>query len=210
MAEMLWRVFGARNKGSFTKLYRILHEQWRNIMISKYIAAALLSTTLMTGVATAQTTNANKSESANTSASMHQNGEWRASKLVGVNVYNEANEKIGDINEVILDKSGRVANVVLGVGGFLGMGEHYVAVAYDKLKWVNEPARSTVSTTSTAPANAPGTNADSNARTAADGTARTTTGAATTTRSASEYWYPDHAVYNATKEQLKSMPQFKY
>jgi sporulation protein YlmC with PRC-barrel domain len=180
-------------------------------MISKYIAAALLGTALMTGVATAQTTNANKSDAANTGATMHQNGEWRASKLVGVNVYNEANEKIGDINEVILDKSGRVANVVLGVGGFLGMGEHYVAVAYDKLKWVNEPAR-TVATTSTAPANAPGTT-DSNARTAADGTARTTTGVAnnaTTTRSASEYWYPDHAVYNATKEQLKSMPQFKY
>jgi sporulation protein YlmC with PRC-barrel domain len=180
-------------------------------MITKYIAAALLSTALMTGVATAQTANTNKSDTANTSATMHRDGEWRASKLVGVNVYNEANEKIGDINDVILDKSGKVANVVLGVGGFLGIGEHYVAVAYDKLKWVNEPARSTVATTSTAPANAPATNVDNNARAAADGTARTTTGAATTTtRNASEYWYPDHVVYNATKEQLKAMPQFKY
>jgi sporulation protein YlmC with PRC-barrel domain len=44
-----------------------------------------------------------------------------------VNVYNEANEKIGDINDVVLDKSGKVEKVVLGVGGFLGMGEHYVA-----------------------------------------------------------------------------------
>ena len=68
--------------------------------------------------------------------SSHKEGEWRASKLVGVNVYNDANEKIGDINDVILDKSGKVENVILGVGGFLGMGEHYVAVAYDKLKWV--------------------------------------------------------------------------
>jgi hypothetical protein len=39
--------------------------------------------------------------------------------------------------ELILDKSGKVENVVLGVGGFLGMDEHYVAVALDKLKWVN-------------------------------------------------------------------------
>jgi hypothetical protein len=125
-----------------------------------------------------------------------------------VNVYNEANEKIGDINEVILDKSGKVANVVLGVGGFLGMGEHYVAVAFDQLKWVNEPAR----TASTAPANMPATNVDSNARTASDGTARATTGAATanTTRAANENWYPDHVVYNGTKDQLKAMPQFKY
>ena len=93
------------------------------------------------------------------------------------------------------------------------MGEHYAAVAFDKLNWVNEPVRST--TASTAPAGtAPAKNVDSNARTAADGTARTTTGAATTTtrpvRAANEQWYPDHAVLNATKDQLKAMTQFKY
>jgi sporulation protein YlmC with PRC-barrel domain len=181
-------------------------------MIAKYIATALLTTALMTSVASAQTTTT-KTDAANASATMHRDGEWRASKLVGLNVYNDANEKIGDINEVILDKSGKVANVILGVGGFLGMGEHYVAVAFDKLKWVNEPAPSTTASTSTAPANKPATNVDSNARTASDGTARTTTGAATTTstpRSTNENWYPDHAMYNATKDQLKAMPQFKY
>jgi sporulation protein YlmC with PRC-barrel domain len=115
-------------------------------MISRYIATALLTTALMTGVATAQTATTTKAD-ANNAAAMHREGEWRASKLVGVDVYNDANEKIGDINEVILDKSGKVANVILGVGGFLGMGEHYVAVAYDKLKWVSEPVRSTAATT---------------------------------------------------------------
>jgi sporulation protein YlmC with PRC-barrel domain len=180
-------------------------------MICKYIATALLTTALMTGVASAQTATT-KADAANASATMHREGDWRASKLVGVNVYNEANEKIGDINEVILDKSGKVANVILGVGGFLGMGEHYVAVAFDKLKWVNEPAGSTTASTSTGPANKTAANVDSNARTTSDGTARTTTGAATTTttRSTNEYWYPDHAVYNATKDQLKALPQFKY
>jgi PRC-barrel domain len=62
---------------------------------------------------------------------MHKVGEWRASKLAGVDVYNDANEKIGDINDVILDRSGKVTNVILGVGGFLGLGEHNVAVAFD-------------------------------------------------------------------------------
>ena len=75
-------------------------------------------------------------------ATMHRDGEWRASKLVGVNVYNQANEKIGDINDVILDKSGKASKVIIGVGGFLGMGEHNVAVPFEKLKWVNEPVRS--------------------------------------------------------------------
>jgi sporulation protein YlmC with PRC-barrel domain len=183
-------------------------------MKSKYIAIALLSTALMTGVASAQTSTTATTDKANSSAMMHKEGQWRSSKLIGVDVYNEANEKIGNIEELILDKSGKVEHVVLGVGGFLGMGEHYVAVAFDKLKWVNEPVRSTTASTAPAAGNAPATNVDSNARTAADGTAKTTTGAATTAarpvRSASEEWYPDHAVLNATKDQLKAMTQFKY
>jgi sporulation protein YlmC with PRC-barrel domain len=184
--------------------------------MTRYLAAALLTTALFTCTASAQTasnkTAAADSAAADRVASSHKEGEWRASKLVGVNVYNDANEKIGDINDVILDKAGKVENIILGVGGFLGMGEHYVAVAYDKLKWSNEPPRSTTASTTTSTTNRLATNVDSNTRTAADNTA-TTTGAATTTaedRKANGYWYPDHAIYNATKDQLKAMPQFKY
>jgi sporulation protein YlmC with PRC-barrel domain len=177
-----------------------------NMMKSKYVAIALLSTALMTSVASAQTATTAAADKANSSEMMHKEGQWRSSKLIGVDVYDEANEKVGDVEELILDKSGKIENVVLGVGGFLGVGEHYVAVAFDKLKWANEPVRST--TASTAPAS------DSSARTAADGTEKTTTGAATTTtrpvRAASEQWYPDHAVLNATKDQLEAMTQFKY
>lgn len=49
-------------------------------------------------------------------------GQWRASKLIGVNIYNEANEKLGEINELVINRSGQVAGAVIGVGGFLGMG----------------------------------------------------------------------------------------
>ena len=175
-------------------------------MLSKCLAIAFLATASMTGAASAQTAT-NRVDSA-TSAT-HMEGEWRASKLAGIDVYNEANEKIGDINEVILDRSGKVANVILGVGGVLGLRERYVAVAFDKLKWVDQPATSTTASTTSAPANAPATTS------APDGTTRTTTGAATTTTtttttSASTRWYPDHVVYNATKEELKAMPEFKY
>jgi sporulation protein YlmC with PRC-barrel domain len=178
-------------------------------MISKTIAVAVLTTALMTGAAYAQT--ANKADPANAGATMHRDGEWRASKLVGVNVYNEANEKIGEINDVILDKSGKASKAILGVGGFLGIGEYTIAVPFEKLKWVNEPVRS--ASTSNPPASAPATNVDSNARTASDGAAKTTTGVATNTsaaRGTGQNWYPDHAVYNATKDQLKAMPEFKY
>ena len=90
------------------------------------------------------------------------------------------------------------------------MGEHYVAVTFDKLKWVDQPVSSTTASTTSAPATTPATTAP------ADGTTRTTTGGATTTTtttttaSANKNWYPDHAVINATKDQLKAMPQFKY
>ncbi len=174
-------------------------------MLSKCLAIAILAAASMTGAASAQT--ATNQVGSTTSATTHKEGEWRASKLVHVDVYNEANEKIGDINDVILDRSGNVAKVILGVGGVLGLGEHYVAVAFDKLKWVDQPATSTTASTTSAPANAPAT-------TAPDSATRTTTGAATTTTttttSASKRWYPDHAVYNATKEELKAMPEFKY
>jgi sporulation protein YlmC with PRC-barrel domain len=195
--------FRRRNQSHTAVLFP---EPWRNIMISKYLAIALLVIASMTSAA-AQT--ATKQAATTTSTTTHKEGEWRASKLAGVDVYNEANEKIGNIHDVILDRSGKVANVILGIGGVLGLGERYVAVAFDKLRWVDQPVTSTTASTTSAPANAPATTS------APDSTTRTTTGAATTTTttkttSASTLWYPDHAVYNATKDELKAMPEFKY
>jgi hypothetical protein len=64
----------------------------------------------------------------------HQANEIRASKLIGTTVQNDANESIGKINEIILGKDGKAAAVVVGVGGFLGMGEHEVAMKFDSLR----------------------------------------------------------------------------
>src|SRR5947209_19551495 len=72
---------------------------------------------------------------------------WRASKLKGLNVYNDQNEKLGDITEILVDKSGKVAGIVIGVGGFLGMGEHDIMVEMSKLKFVDEPVRTSATTT---------------------------------------------------------------
>src|SRR4051812_37694209 len=113
-------------------------------MKSKYLAAALLGTALLTGAAYAQNTTTDRS---NVNTAVHKDGQWRASKVIGVNVYNDNNEKIGEIEELIIDKSSKVENVVLGVGGFLGMGEHYVAVPMEKLKWVDQPVRTSATST---------------------------------------------------------------
>jgi sporulation protein YlmC with PRC-barrel domain len=166
-----------------------------------------LSAAVFSAPAYAQTAQpADRAAPAATTAGSHEKmalkGNWRASKLMGLDVYNEANEKLGDVNELILDKNGKVSAVVIGVGGFLGMGEHDIAVSMDKLKFVEEPVR----TSSTAPATT----------TRETTTKETTTGAATTSSTTTARnadandWVPDHAVMSGTKEQLKAMPQFKY
>jgi sporulation protein YlmC with PRC-barrel domain len=73
-----------------------------------------------------------------------QGNEIRASKLIGTSVRNSANERIGDINEVILDKSGKVSAVVIGVGGFLGMGEREVAISFASLQLTDENGKTVV------------------------------------------------------------------
>ena len=172
------------------------------------LATSLLSLALVSSPALAQTAqpadrNTPTATTAQTPANkMMLKGNWRASKLIGLNVYNDANEKLGDVNELILDKSGKVAAVVIGVGGFLGMGEHDIAVSMDKLKFVEEPVR----TSTTAPATTRDTTTG-----AANPPASTTTTTTAPARNANvNDWVPDHAVMNATQEQLKALPQFKY
>ena len=98
---------------------------------------------------------------------------------------------------------------MIGVGGFLGVGEHLVAVPLDKIKFVNEPV---VYAGAGAPAS--GTAARPVTTNTTTGAATTAAPAATTTApvaaSKPNPWYPDHAVFSATKEQLKAMPEFKY
>lgn len=63
---------------------------------------------------------------------------YRSSKVVGSDVYNEGNEKIGQIDDLIVTQKDSVPYVVLSVGGFLGMGKHYVVVAASSLEVLNK------------------------------------------------------------------------
>ena len=174
------------------------------------VAVVFLTATAISGAAYAQTAQpADRTAPAATTAphadKMALKGQWRASKLMGLNVYNDANEKLGDINELILDKNGKVNAVVIGVGGFLGMGEHDIAVSMDKLKFVEEPVRTSATSTTTTK--------ETTVRDTTTGAATTTTAPAqTTTTTAGKVndWTPDHAMMSATKDQLKALPQFKY
>ncbi|MBO1906343.1 PRC-barrel domain-containing protein [Microvirga sp. 3-52] len=74
--------------------------------------------------------------------------QWQASNLEGLDVYSSNNgDKIGDISDLIFDDSGKVQAVVIGVGGYLGIGKRAVAVPFDEIRFVNEPRVNTTRTT---------------------------------------------------------------
>jgi sporulation protein YlmC with PRC-barrel domain len=192
-------------------------------MSSKHLMLALIGTALLSAPALAQ--NQPPSSSASPSAgsssmssgnwmTQEQPGQWRASKLEGLDVYNNNNEKVGDISEVLVDQSGKIQAVVIGVGGFLGMGEHDVAVPFDQIKFVNEPrANTAASTTTTGTAGMSGNTAGTTAGTSATAPATTGSTAGSTTTSAGNNMNrsaPDHAMLDMSKDQLKAAPEFKY
>ena len=67
-----------------------------------------------------------------------ESGDVLASNLIGESVYNGQDEAIGGINDLITDESGKVVAVLIGAGGFLGMGEKDVAIRFEDLRLVRE------------------------------------------------------------------------
>jgi sporulation protein YlmC with PRC-barrel domain len=86
-----------------------------------------------------------------------------SSNVVGLDVYNDQNNDIGKIQDVVFDNSKKMTGYILSVGGFLGMGTHYVAVDPDAVK--------------------------------------------VTFDASNKVW---RATMNATKDQLKAAPEFRY
>ncbi|MBZ9669949.1 PRC-barrel domain-containing protein [Mesorhizobium sp. ES1-3] len=64
-----------------------------------------------------------------------------ATNIIGENVYNGTGDdaqKIGDVNDIVLTKEGKAQSLIIGVGGFLGMGEKNVAYDFAKAKWAQK------------------------------------------------------------------------
>ena len=192
-------------------------------MLTKTLTAALLGSALIAAPAFAQS---NPPASGQTAAGGNwvqqmKPGLWRASKLHDINVYNNNNEKIGEIDDILLDQSGKADVVVIEVGGFLGLGKHTVALPYSQIKFVDEPrdsgrtasGGSASNTTGAGPGTpapaVPGGDAARGDRPAA-GTTADNRAAANRDNNARDRGYPDHAVLNMTKDQLKAAPEFKW
>ena len=94
--------------------------------LSRIIVASICSFSLM-GSAIAEDKDTNNLGATTAESGLVLYG-WRASKLKGADVYNDANEKIGDIDDFIIAKDGTLTFAIVNVGGFLGYGDYKVAV----------------------------------------------------------------------------------
>lgn len=171
------------------------------------------------------------SASAETFVTIPETGAWRVSDLQGKSVYDANGESIGEINDVLVSQDGSVNAVIIGVGGFLGIGEKDVAVNTAALQlkpgMTQEQADAAIGSTgtgadvsnettgSTTPTDATATPP------AEDGADNTVTGTGMPEDSADQMaandqgvqigddGLPDRIVLNVSREELESAPAFQ-
>jgi hypothetical protein len=148
--------------------------------------------------------------------------QWRGSRLIGLDVYGADNEKIGDVNDILVDRQGTADAVVVGVGGFLGIGEKNVALPYSAFEWQMEDTRRTASAgssgsgtagssaTTTGSSGTASTGASSGAAGSPSSTASTGSASSSASSSSAQRGYPDHAVLRMSKADLEKAPTFRY
>ena len=90
--------------------------------MKKLVTAGMLAAALVTGAYGATTMSAAPTDS------------WTVTNYYKQSVYDPQQSKIGDVDDVLLDKSGKVTGLVVGVGGFLGAGEKDVIVPFTAVK----------------------------------------------------------------------------
>lgn len=139
-----------------------------------------------------------------------------ASSLIGTTVVSANNESIGDVNDVILDRNGQAMAAVIGVGGFLGIGEKDVAVPFQALDFNAQPQMSSSNmsggtnppaSTSTAPATTGST--ASNTATATTGNTGNSGTSAAANASNNSGGVPDRVMLKMTKAELQAAPTFQ-
>lgn len=133
----------------------------------------------------------------------------RASDLIGRDVYGADNQDIGEVNDVLLNRSGQVEALVIGVGGFLGIGESNIAVPLQAVRFMGAPDGAAAGTPAAGTTETTGTGGTAGTTTttpprAGDTTADSRMGAANRRDG-----LPDRIVLNVTKQQLEAAPKFE-
>jgi hypothetical protein len=148
----------------------------------------------------------------------------------GCGIYGPDDKRVGKITDVLLSHDGKAQYVIVGIGGFLGIGEKDVAVSFDQVVFTDEPLKAPPNTaggTAATGAGAPATTATVGvATTTALGTTGTpatpvaSPGLASATGTGTDMnggggmprstAYPDHGRISLTVDQLKNAPEFHF
>lgn len=137
-----------------------------------------------------------------------------ASDLIGTRVVGANNESIGDINDVIMDRNGQIMAAVVGVGGFLGIGEKDVAVPFNALEFMNAQQAQAMNNNSAGNNNVATTGSTATGTTTTTGNTATTgagtagTSNMTASNTSSNQNQPERVVLRMTKDQLQAAPAF--
>ena len=103
--------------------------------MSKIVLVVFTSLVIAAGAADAVAQTAGSTVSVSTTELREVAMGWSAKKqILGKGVYNNIGEKVGDINDLIVAPDKAVSYAIVGVGGFLGVGEHEIAVPVGQLK----------------------------------------------------------------------------
>ena len=209
-------------------------------MLRMQLAAGLAATALLAGSALAQTTAPTQPAGPGQVMTQMPADLMRGSQLMGIDVYGADNQKIGDIDEVLVDRQGKIHGLVVGVGGFLGIGQKDVAIPFDQVQWMSNQevqassnANQGTSGTNTAggvtaPSTATGGMATGNQPATTGSTAAGTTGspgaagtmggagtagttaAGGTATGGNNDNMPARAMVKMTKADLQNAPEFRY
>jgi sporulation protein YlmC with PRC-barrel domain len=186
-------------------------DRTEEIMRKTQFAAGLATAALIASTALAQTSAPTQPAGSGQVMTQMPPGLMRGSQLMGIDVYGADNQKIGDIDEVLVDRQGRIHGLVVGVGGFLGIAQKDVAIPFDQVQWMSNQeiqasananqggartADTTVPSTATGGAGQP----TSTGSTAAGGAA----GAGNDPNT------PARAMVKMTKADLQNTPEFRY
>jgi putative membrane protein len=136
--------------------------------------------------------------------------EWRASKLVGVAIYGPDDKKIGSVTDVLIDRQGKAEAVVVGIGGFLGLGEKDVAIPFGEVSFTDQPVAPPAGGTPAATGRAGGSGMTPTTAAAPDGTRHASENGSASAAAQTHPGYPDHGVVALTVDQLKDAPTFHF
>ncbi len=139
-----------------------------------------------------------------------ESNQMMASDLIGTRVVGANNESIGDINDVIMDRNGQIMAAVVGVGGFLGIGEKDVAVPFNALEFMNAQQAQAMNNNSGGGNNNVATTGSTTTtgNTATTGSGTAGTSSTTASNTSSNQNQPERVVLRMTKDQLQAAPAF--